>query len=136
MSEDNKTIVRGYFEEVWNKGRLDRFEDYVAEDVVPHNPGPGPADAEAMKEAIGAFRLAFPNIHIASDDEMGVGDKVIVRWTLSGTHEGEFQGIPATGNDVAVSGITIMRVAGGKIAEYWLQSDSLGMMQQLGVIPS
>ena len=89
-----------------------------------------------MKEAIGGFRLAFPNIRIASDDEMGVGDKVIVRWTLSGTHEGEFQGIPATGNDVAVSGITIMRVAGGKIAEYWLEVDNLGMMQQLGVIPS
>ena len=136
MSEDNKSTVRNYFEQVWNKGRLDRFEDYVAEDIVPHNPGPGPTDAGAMKEALGGFRRALPNIHIALDDEIGADDKVIVRWTLSGTHEGEFQGIPATGKDVAVTGITIFRLAEGKIAEYWLEANNLGMMQQLGVIPS
>ncbi len=81
------------------------------------------------------MRNAFPDIHVALDDELAVGDKAVVRFTISGTQQGEYLGIPATGKKVAFSGITIYRFAGGKIAEFWMQVDSMGMMQQLGVLP-
>jgi steroid delta-isomerase-like uncharacterized protein len=136
MSEENKAIVRDYLEEVWHKGRLDRFEEYIAQDVIPHSSGQGPTDAAAMKESLSTWRKAIPNIHLASDDVIAVDGKVIVRWTITGTHKGELFGIPATGRDIAFSGITIFRLAGGKIAEFWLQGDTLGLMQQLGAIPS
>jgi steroid delta-isomerase-like uncharacterized protein len=135
MSKENKAIVRGYLEQVWNEGRLDRFEEFMAQDVIPHG-GPAVTDAKSMKKALATFRGAFPDVNIALDDELAVGDKVVTRFTISGTHKGDFNGIPATGKQAVWSGITIFRLAGGKIVEWWLQADNLGMMQQLGVIPA
>jgi len=135
MSEENKAIVRGFAEQVWNEGRLDRFEAFILPDVVPHT-GPAVTDANSLKQGIATIRNAFPDIHIALDDALAEEDKVVARFTISGTHKGEFNGIPATGKQAVFSGITIYRLAGGKIAEFWTEVDNLGMMQQLGVIPA
>jgi len=86
-----------------------------------------------MKQFLAMIRNAFPDTHFAFDDELAVDGKVVHRWTISGTHQGEFLGIPASGKDVAWTGITILRLSEGKIVEYLTQSDSMGMMQQLGV---
>jgi steroid delta-isomerase-like uncharacterized protein len=135
MSEENKAIARRFFEQVWNEGKLDRFEEFIAQDVVPHT-GPGVTDAESMKQSLAMIRDALPDINIVLDDELTVEDKVVTRFTISGTHKGDFNGIPATGKQAVWSGITIYRLAGGKIVEFWTQVDNLGMMQQLGVIPA
>jgi steroid delta-isomerase-like uncharacterized protein len=79
---------------------------------------------------------AFPDRQVTIDDVIAEGDRVVVRTTLNGTHQGKMQGIPATGNLVTQPSITIFRLANGKIAEGWYSTDNLGMMQQLGVIPS
>jgi len=135
MSEENKAIVRGFFKQVWNEGRLDRFEEYIAQDVVPHT-GPTDTDAESMKQSLAMIRDVLPDIHIALDTELAEEDKVVTRFTISGTHQGELLGIPATGKRAVWSGITIFRLAGGKIVEFWTEVDNMGMMQQLGVIPA
>jgi steroid delta-isomerase-like uncharacterized protein len=135
MSKENKAFVRRYFEQVWNEGRLDRFEEFYAQDVVGHN-GAAATDAKSMKEGLAMIRSAIPDINIALDDELAVEDKVVTRFTISGTHQGELFGIPATGKQLVWSGITIFRLSGDKIVEYWLQTDNLSMMQQLGAIPA
>jgi steroid delta-isomerase-like uncharacterized protein len=135
MSKENKAIVRRYVEQVWNEGRLDPFEEFFAQDVVPHT-GPGVTDAKSMKQGLANIRNAFPDINIALSDELAVEDKVVTRYTISGTHQGELLGIPATGKQAVWSGITIFRLTGGKIVEFWTQVDNLGLMQQLGVIPA
>jgi steroid delta-isomerase-like uncharacterized protein len=135
MSEENKAIVRGFFERVWNEGKLDRFEEFIAPGVVPHT-GPAVTDAESMKQSLTAIRDALPDMHIALDADLAEEDKVVTRFTISGTHKGELLGIPATGKRAVWSGITIYRLAGGKIVEFWTEVDNLGMMQQLGVIPA
>ena len=132
-AEENKAIVRRYIEQIWNKGRLDLFEEFIAKDVVPHSPT-GRSDAETMKGAVTAIRDAFPDLSGTFDNDIAVDDKVVARWTVSGTHQGEFLGVPATGKEVTWSGITIFRLTGAKIVEFWAQSDDLGLMQQLGVV--
>jgi steroid delta-isomerase-like uncharacterized protein len=135
MSEQNKAIVRRHIEQIWNKGQLDLFEEFIAQDVVPHT-GSGISDAKSMKQGLAMARSAFPDIHIALDGELAVEDKVVQRFTISGTHQGDYLGVPATGKRAVWSGITIYRLAGGKIAEFWTQVDTFSLMQQLGVIPA
>ena len=79
---------------------------------------------------------AFLDIRVAVEDQVAERDKVVSRWTATGTHTGDLMGIPPTGRRVDISGVTINRFSGGKIVEDWYQSDDLGMMQQLGVVPS
>jgi predicted ester cyclase len=81
------------------------------------------------------FRTAFPDLHGTIEDQIAEGDKVVMRMTYRGTHQGELMGIPATGKPVTMTFISINRIAEGKIAEGWVNFDALGMMQQLGVIP-
>ena len=78
----------------------------------------------------------FPDFHQTVEDDFAEGDKVVHRWTISGTHQGEFLGIPATGKQVANSGMSIFRIAGGKFVELWVESDNMTLMQQLGVLPA
>jgi steroid delta-isomerase-like uncharacterized protein len=133
--EGNKVMVRTYIDQVWNDGRLDRFEEFVSPDVVPHS-GPAVTNSEGMKQFLATIRTAFPDIRFTLDDELAVDGKVVHRWTISGTHQGEFLGIPASGKNLVWSGITIFRLSGGKIVEYWAQSDNVGMMQQFGIAPA
>jgi steroid delta-isomerase-like uncharacterized protein len=135
MSEENKAIARRYVEQFWNEGRIDLFEEIVAEDAVSHTTR-GDAGAEGWKQGAGMLRNAFPDIRITLDDEMAVDGKVVQRWTISGTNEGELFGMPATGKKAVWPAIAIFRLSGAKIAELWAQGDTLGMLQQLGAVPS
>ncbi len=134
--EENKTIERHYMEEVWTKGNLAAVDELVATNYVDHTPMPDVSpDLQGLKQFVTVITTAFPDWHPTIEDMIAEGDKVVVRFTGSGTHKGEFMGIPPTGKQLTMKAIAIHRIAGGKIVENWLQADMLGMMQQLGVVP-
>src|SRR4051812_11078744 len=137
-TEENKVLSRRVIEELFNAGNLDVANELIAQDHVHHDPamreeGHG---IEDFKQFAAMYRSAFPDVHIEIEDQIAEGDKVVSRWVAQGTHEGELIGIAPTGNRVTVAGMTIDRIADGKVAETWDNYDALGMMQQLGVIPS
>jgi steroid delta-isomerase-like uncharacterized protein len=136
MSEENKAIARRIFEEVW-KGKLDVADEILeANDVaVAHGLGVELPPGEGFKQFVSIYRSAFPDVHFTIEDQIAEGDKVVTRWTARGTHKGELMGIPATGKQVVVTGISINHFVGGKSVEAWNNWDGLGMMQQLGVVP-
>jgi steroid delta-isomerase-like uncharacterized protein len=136
-SEENKAIVRRLYEEGWSAGDLDVAAAAYAPDFINHNPAiPNlPAGPDGIRLLVSAFRAAFPDLRYTTEDQLSEGDRVVSRWTFRGTHQGAFMGIPATGQSVAVSGITIDRLADGRIVEHWRQTDILGMLQQLGALP-
>ncbi len=137
MTENNKAVIRKFLEEVINQNRMDRATDLVAEDFVELDPLPGQRQGrEGLKEVLGMMRAAFPDIHWAVEEMVAEGDKVVTRFSWTGTHRGSFMGIPATGKSVVVKGVVIDQLAGGKMSASQMLMDSLGMMQQLGVIPS
>jgi steroid delta-isomerase-like uncharacterized protein len=137
-SEENKAIVRRYFEEVWNEGDLNVVDELFTTNFVRY----GPASiegvvrgSEGFKRLVGMYRAAFPDLQIPIEDQIAEGDMVVSRWIASGTHRGEFRGIVPTGTRVEVAGITIDRVPGGKVEETWTNYDTLGMLRQIGAIP-
>ena len=135
-SEAYRTLARRFVEDVWDKGDLAAVEEVFSRDVVDHHavwPAPG---VEGQKQLLTAFRTAFPDLHVTSDDILVDGDRIVVRWTARGTHQGELLGIPATGKQVTITGIDILRIADGKIVERWAEDNGLALMQQLGVVPS
>ena len=134
-TETNKAIVRRYFEQILNNQRHDLVEEFLIENIELHGSGLAPG-LEAVKQWLTMFAAAFPDGHYTVEDVVAEGDRVVARITFNGTQQGEMEGIPATGKTVSVPGITIFRMDNGKIAEGWLVNDSLGMMQQLGVIPT
>lgn len=120
-----------------NKGNLAHMDGVFATDVVVHAPGGQEAHGlEEGKRLFAKLWCAFPDHHEIIDDMVAEGDKVATRVTWTGTHQGEFQSIPATGKQVTLKAITIYRIAGRKVVEVWEEADILGMMRQLGVIPS
>ena len=138
MSEENKALVRRLFEEFVTKGDESVVNELIAEDYVDHNPpspniAPGP---EGVKQLFAGRRSAFPDAAVTVEDQVSEGDKVVSRLTITGTHQGEFMGIPATGKSFSMGAVAIFRIEGGKIVERWGESDNIGMMQQLGVVPS
>jgi steroid delta-isomerase-like uncharacterized protein len=135
--EQNKTMMRRYFDEAWNTGNLSVLDEMVAADYANHTPAvPGlPPGPEGLKPILAAFRAAFPDLRFSIEDMMAEADRVVTRWTLRGTHQGEFLGLPPTGKPVVATGIEIDRIVEGKIVEHWLRADDLGLMQQLGAIP-
>jgi len=138
MSEENKALARRVSEELYNsRGNPDATDEIYAPDFVAHDPNSpeeirGP---EGVKQLASAFRSAFPDMQSTVEDQIAEGDKVVTRYTFSGTHQGELMGIPPTGNRVQMTGIYMSRISGGKIVEEWYNYDVLGLMQQLGVIP-
>ena len=137
-AEENRAVSRRVAEEVFNGGNVDLADELYAPDYVLHDPSL-PEDLhgpEGIKRYAAMTLGAFPDIRVAVEDQVAEGDKVVSRWTATGTHTGDLMGIPPTGRRVEISGVTINRFSGGKIAEDWYQSDDLGMMQQLGVVPS
>ena len=134
--EENKAIARRDFEEIWNKGNLDTVDEICAADGVGHIAGsPDIHSLEDYKQYVTMHRNAFPDIHFTFEDEIAQGDKVVIRWTVTCTHKGDFMGISPTGKQCTGTGITIYRFSGGKIQESWSNSDDLGMLQQLGIVP-
>jgi steroid delta-isomerase-like uncharacterized protein len=133
---DNSALVRRFVEEIFNKGDLEVAAEILTPDYAHHDPttheyGSG---IEGFKQMISFYRQAF-DLQIVLDDQIAAGDKVVDRWTGHGTHQGEFMGLAPTGKKISATGISIHRIADGKIAETWNNYDALGMLQQLGVIP-
>ena len=136
MSQENKTIAERFNEDVWGRGDEDALEELLAPDFVDHDPLPGQSpDREGHRQILAAFRSAFPDLNVTTEDIIAEGDKVVARWTARGTHQGELMGIAPTGKEVTIQGIDVLRIAEGKVVERWADYDALGMMQQLGVIP-
>ncbi len=134
--EENKASVRLAFEEGWNKGNLTTVDEDVATNYVLHDPFSGEVKGpEGYKQYVKMYRNAFPDLHFTIEDQIAEGDKVVTRWTCTGTHRGELMGIAPTGKLGTVTGIFIDRIAGGKAVETWAAWDALGMLQQLGVVP-
>jgi steroid delta-isomerase-like uncharacterized protein len=135
--EENKRLYRRWFEEVVSGGDLALADELLGPGYGLHFPGmPEPLDREAHKALVIVFRTAFPDWGETVEDVIAEGDKVVIRVTGRGTHEGEFQGIPPTGARVSATGVGIGRIQDGRIAEAWAAYDALGLMQQLGAIPA
>ena len=136
-TEQNKALVRQLVEELFNRGNMSRADELLAPDFVEREELPPgiPRDREGVKQLTTMLRSAFPDFKATIDDIIAEGDKVVVRSTWSGTHKGEFMGIPPTGKRVSFGVFDIVRIAGGKVVEHWGQMDNMRMMQQLGVIP-
>ena len=137
MSESgNRAVVQRFLEEVINEGRLEQADEIVAEDFVELDPLPGQRQGrEGLKEVIGMLRAAFPDMHWVVEEMIAEGEKVVTRFTWTGTQQGTFMGIPATGRSVVVKGVVIDRIVGGMMTDSRILMDTMGMMQQLGVIP-
>jgi steroid delta-isomerase-like uncharacterized protein len=133
----NKEIVRRLVNGVWADRNLAIVDELIAPDYVGHDPTqPEPIRGpEGYRQFVGMYQAAFEDGMVTIDDEIAEGDLVVTRWTGRGTHTGELMGIAPTGKEVTVSGITISRLANGKIAEDWELMDALGMMVQLGAVP-
>jgi len=132
--EENKAIVRRLWEEV-NKGNVSVLDELCAADFVWHAPGGLERhDLQIAKKVITRFFTTFPDFHVTIEDLIAKGDKVVTRSTRTGTHQGEYRGIAATGNKVTWTFISIYRIEGGKIVEEWDEGDHLSLMQQMGAI--
>lgn len=128
--------VRRFYDEVLNSGDLDRMAEFVAEDWVDHSPFPGqPQGLEGARARLAAMRDAFPDFHLTIEDQIVTADRVAQRVTGTGTHLGEFIGIPPTGRRFEVAGVELLRFRGGKETEHFALIDMLSMLSQLGAIP-
>ncbi len=135
-TEDNKVLVHRFFEELQNQGNLAVTDELIAPEHVHHFPDEDIHGPDGVKQLVKGLRTIFPDWHISTDDVIAEGDKVVVRFTIHGTHQGEGMDIPPTGKRVVYTGIDIFRIADGKIVERWGEVDALGLLQQLGVIPA
>ena len=136
MSEQNKALVRRYYEEVLGQGKLHVIDEIASPDFVDHDRGNETHDRDGAKSFASMAHAAFADVSIEVEDIIAGDDRVVARTTISGTHSGEFMGIPATGRRVTFGCIDIMRCVDGRIVEHWGEGDDLGMLQQLGVIPT
>jgi len=138
MSEENKELVRRWFEEVWNKGRADAIEEMFDENGIAHGladdpsqPIRGPRDFRPFHTV---FREAFPNMTIVVEDMIAEADKVAARCSVRGKHEGDFMGREATQSPVEFTGIAIVRIDNGKIIEAWNNFDFMTLHKQVGLL--
>lgn len=137
MSEENKASFRRFIDEVVNKKNLAVIDELIDPDMLDHNPAPDvPPGIEGMKQFMSAFVGAFPGLHSTLEYLVAEGDLVAGRMTTTGTHQGEFMGIPATNKKVTFSEMHIVRISNGKAVDHCGISDNMSLMQQLGVIPT
>jgi steroid delta-isomerase-like uncharacterized protein len=136
VSDQNKARLRQFYDEVVNPGDLDRVDEFCTEDFVDHEEFPGISnDREGVKQFFRMMREAFPDLRVEVQDTIAEGDKVVGRIRMTGTHRGEFMGVPPTGKRIDVEGIDIVRVVGDQASEHWGVTDAMAMMQQLGAMP-
>ena len=129
---DNKKRAKKFYE-AWNAHNPAALDAVLADNYKMHNNLPGVTpDREGMKQWVASTIAAFPDIHFTIDMQVAEGDLVVTQWSATGTHKGELMGMPATGRNVKVSGISIVRFKGGLSVESWGEWDALGMMQQIG----
>ena len=138
--EENKLIVRRYLQdalEAVRNGQLAATDQFLTSDAIFYDPGRPPSmGREAQKQRSLGLLSGFPDVRFAIEDLIAEADKVAARWTMRATHTGSFQGIPPTGKQVAMQGITIYRLTNGQISEARSELDQLGLLQQLGVVPA
>lgn len=137
MSEQNKTIVRRLFDELWNKGNLPVADELIAPTYAHHDAstpdfGRGP---ESEKKRATLYRTAFSDLRLTVEDMIAEGETVVARWSCRGSHKGDLNGMAATGKQFVISGVSVVRFSGGKMVEGWINWDALGLMQQLNVVP-
>lgn len=134
MERDNAAIVRGFVDEVITQGKIEATAHYVWEDVVEQVPMPGQGPGlEGLKDVVRAMRTGFPDLVFSMEEQVSEGDKVASRFEWTGTHRGEFLGIPATGRTVRVWGMVIDRLVDGRIKDTRILMDIPSLMGQLGV---
>ena len=133
MSEENKDLARRSWELLEN---MDILDEVYAADLVWHEPDQDIQGLEEAKQFVSMYKTAFPDLSATIEDAIAEGDKVVTRWRIRGTHQGEIEEFgPPTGRQVEIKGITIHRIEGGKIVEEWERYDNLSVMQQLGLVP-
>ncbi len=130
--EAHKALIRRRIDEIWHAGNLAVADEIIAADYVSDGQ---PIRRDGFKQFVTAIRSAFPDIRFTTEDIIAEGDRVTVRYTLRGTHQGAFVGIPATGKTIMLTGIDLFQFAHGQMIAEWLNYDQLGLLQQLGVLP-
>jgi len=136
-STANASVVRRFTEEVITQGQINRAAEFVWEDVVEQVPFPGQGPGiEGLQDVLRAMRFGFPDLVFAVQEQIAEADKVASRFEWTGTHQGEFLGVPATGKQVRVWGIVIDRLEAGRIKDTRIIMDIMGLLMQLGVIPA
>jgi steroid delta-isomerase-like uncharacterized protein len=137
MSAENKAIVQRYYAEGLTQGNVAAVENLIADDMVAHAPGfPAIEGRAAFLNSIRTFREAFTDFHGVIEDMVAEGDRVLVRWTESGRHVREYAGSAPTGKSMTWTGMSLYRLAQGQIVEMWASMDTLGLLRQLGALPS
>jgi steroid delta-isomerase-like uncharacterized protein len=134
MSEQNKTLARRWFEDLFSRGNLDAANEILSAEFVDHLTHEDERGLEELKHYVSIYRSAFPDIQDTVEDIVAEGDKVVVRWTSSGTHQGEFMGVAPTGRHVTFTGMRLFRIADNKIVESWVNIDERGLQEQLGAV--
>ena len=135
IAEDNQTLVRSAFEDIWDNGTLARVDEVLRSSFVRHGPTSLEGDItgrEGFKQLVTMYRTAFPDLTVPIEQQVVQGNLVVTRWTARGTHGGDLQGIPSSGKRIAVQGMLIDRIENGQIPAERAVYDSLGLMQQVG----
>ncbi len=133
--ETNKEIVRRY-QEAYNSNNLDALDELLAVDLLTQTLLPGfPAGLEGAKAVHRKTLIGMPDVHTRIDELLAEGDRVMARFTMTGTHTGDFFGIPATGKQISVGGVFIVRISDGRIVEHWGVEDEAGLLRQVGILP-
>lgn len=136
MTEDLKAMAKRFNEDVLSKGDLEVLDELVADDFVEHEEMPGLPEGKAgLHEFVTGLRAAFPDLSVETLAVVAEGDEVWCHSRCTGTHRGEFAGVPATGRAVSITMIDRIRVRDGKVVEHWGVTDELALMTQLGVVP-
>jgi steroid delta-isomerase-like uncharacterized protein len=136
MNETNGHLMQRAFDEIMQRGNVDAIDQLFGSDFTGHDTAGGTFGREEFREGVLAMLSAFSGRQVVLADQLIDGDKVATRWIATGVHSGVFNGIPATGRHVRMTGISISRLAGGKIVETWEVTDDAGLLRQLGVLPS
>lgn len=137
--ENNQATVRRWYEEVLSEGNLSLIDSLFSpnfthhEEIVPGGWPRGTAGAQALAQT---YRTASSDIRYTIEDQFSTGDRVVTRWTASGTHTGDFLGAPGSGRSYTITGISIERLENGKIAETWSNWDLMGLLVQVGLAPA
>jgi steroid delta-isomerase-like uncharacterized protein len=135
MPEDPKSLIRRLYDEV-SAGNLAALDELLSDDVIEHEQFPGlEPNKEGVKQFFAMFRSAFPDLRMEPHEMLAEGDLVCARMTVTGTHQGEFRGVPPTGKRIEMEGIDIVRTRDGQAIEHWGVMDTMAMMQQLGAMP-
>jgi steroid delta-isomerase-like uncharacterized protein len=139
MSDATKRVFQRYFDEVTNEGRLELVDEVFARDYAHHDPA-NPDEAiggvEDVKFHLAALRSAFPDVAFKVEQMIEEGDDILVRWSATLTHTGDYFGIPPTARSARITGMNWWRMANGKAVEGWVNREDLQLLQQLGVVPT